>query len=264
MANIKIITINTWKCDGEYHLRMQLLAQQLQLLKPDIIVCQECFVSEDDDTSTLKFLAAQLGMNYLFLPGRYKKRYLDQKLVNSFSGLGILSVFPLKEINNFNLPVVPEDDDRKAQQVEISIPGAYKLLVTNIHFTHLKNATELRKTQAEFVANKASLLSEYRYKIVCGDFNAQTGSPEIAAFINIAQAVDCYVAGNGKEPAYSLAEALAANRHICVDHIFAFPFPGEKVYPQFVNSAIVLNEPDKATGLYPSDHFGISTTLIIN
>jgi endonuclease/exonuclease/phosphatase family metal-dependent hydrolase len=62
VANIKIITINTWKCDGEYRERMRSLAEGLRLLKPDIIACQECFVSEEADT--LKFLAAELHMNY--------------------------------------------------------------------------------------------------------------------------------------------------------------------------------------------------------
>jgi endonuclease/exonuclease/phosphatase family metal-dependent hydrolase len=263
VPQVKIITINTWKCDGEYHLRMALMAARLKLLKADIIACQECFLSDEGGADTLKFLAGELNMNYLFANGRGKKRFFDGNWVESQSGLGILSVYPIVGIDVFSLPAISEDNDRKAQQVEVSLPGGKKVLVTNVHLTHLSHAAGLRKIQAEFVAAKAAALTNYRYKIVCGDFNAEQGTLEIEAFKTRCNALDCYTAGNGPEPRYSLEETLKAGRHVCVDHIFVLPMPDGNLYPKLIDSGIVLSEPDDETGLYASDHFGICTTLLI-
>jgi endonuclease/exonuclease/phosphatase family metal-dependent hydrolase len=262
--NVKIITINTWKCDGNYPVRMCMLAEQLGNLSPDIIACQECFKSDDGNADTLKFLAAQLKMNYCFLPGRVKKRYFNNRWVNSLSGLGILSVHPIKYLNDFDLPVVPEDNDRKAQQAEITLPSGTKILITNTHLTHLSHSPGLRKSQAEALARFVTVNEDHPYHIICGDFNAEPGSVEIKTFMERSGAIDCYSAGDGEEPRYSLAEAYHAYRLMCVDHIFALPMPGTGAYPEFIDSAVVLNVPDKSGGTYPSDHFGISTTLVIH
>ncbi len=264
MEPVKIVTINTWKCDGDYRTRMQILAAQLRALKPAIIACQECFYSDETRrTDTLKFLAEKLSMNYAFVPARFKKRHFEGHWINSFSGLGILSLFPLSPVNRVNLPSVPGDDDRKVQQAETTLPGGIKILITNTHLTHVNNVPA-RKAQAEALADIATANRAFSYSLICGDFNAVPGSAEISAFMNRSGAIDCYTAGDGAEPRYSLAEAFAENKRICVDHIFALPMAGGNAYPRFINSEIVLNVTDKVTGLYPSDHFGISTQLVID
>ena len=264
MKHLKIITINTWKCDGNYSARMQILAKQLQALKPDIIACQECFYSKKANADTLKYLAENLNMNYSFLPGRFKKRLFEEKWVDSLSGLGILSIFPIAAERHYDLPVVPGDEDRKALQTEIDLPGSTKLCLTNTHLTHLGNASGLRTKQAGAVAGIASANTSCRYNLVCGDFNSVIGSEEMITFIRSASAIDCYWAGNGTEPRYSMTDAYKNGKFYCVDHIFVLPYPGKNSYPEFINSGIVLNIADEVTGLYPSDHFGISTTIVID
>ena len=238
---------------------MQSLAEGLLLLKPDIIACQECFVCEEINTDTLKFLSAELNMNYLFANGREKKRYFEGEWVDSLSGLGILSAYPVNAYDTFSLPASAEDNDRKAQQAIISLPSGEELLLTNIHLTHLRDIT-LRKAQATFVAKRTASIAGDYIKLVCGDFNAKQDSVEIEAFINTCNAVDTYSAGNGIEPRCSLIEAYEVGKNICVDHVFALPFADGR-YPQFINSGVVLNEPG-SNGIFPSDHFGISTTLV--
>jgi endonuclease/exonuclease/phosphatase family metal-dependent hydrolase len=243
---------------------MRILAKQLNELKPHIIACQECFYSEEAKADTLKFLAVELGMNYCFLPGRSKKRMFEGHLVNSTSGLGILSVYPLQEFAHVSLPAVPEDNDRKALTVSVSIPTGAGLLVTTTHLTHLSHASGLRKKQAEALAGFVNTKVLYPYHIVCGDFNATPDSDEVTAFLAKSGAIDCYTAGNGAEPHYSLTDAYyKTNKQICIDQIFALPGP-DGHYPQFMNSAVTLNVPDDESGLYASDHFGITTTLVIN
>jgi len=256
---VKIVSINTWKCDGNYAVRMRLLAEQLKNLKPDIIACQECFYCEDAGADTLKFLAEQLKMNYSFLPGRFKKRNFEGKWVDSFSGLGILSMYPINNISQIDLPAVPEDNDRKAQQVKITLHSGLKILVTNTHLTHLNN-TDLRKTQAQVLAEFIAINKSYPCHIICGDFNALIDSVEIKTLISFSGVTDCYEAGGGPEPRYSLADEFNRGRKICVDHIFALTNANNP--SKFVESGIVLNIPDELTGLYPSDHFGVTTTVI--
>ena len=263
MEYVKIITINTWKCDGDYPERMRILAEQLAALKPTIVACQECFYSDEGKADTLKFLADKLNMNYSFLPGRSKSRYLEGKWVDSQSGLGILSAYPLTAANDLDLPVVLGDDERKVQQCEVMLPSGKTIMVTNTHLTHLNN-TPGRKAQAEALADMVRVNKVDGYNIVCGDFNCGPTSIEVKSFIKKSGAVDCYTSGSGQEPRHSLANAFTRNIHICVDHIFALPITGGSTTPEFINSGVVLNIQDETSGLFPSDHFGISTTLIID
>lgn len=41
--DITLLSINTWKCDGDYTRRLPVLAAQLKESGADIILCQECF-----------------------------------------------------------------------------------------------------------------------------------------------------------------------------------------------------------------------------
>ena len=262
MKTISIITINTWKCDGNYDRRLILLSAQLKALQADVIACQECFVSEEAGSDTLQFLAKELAMQAFFLPARFRKRIFRGNWVNSFSGLGILSRCPLTPLQSYTLPEVTGDDERKLQLAEITLPGSRNLLIANTHLTHLRNV-EMRCQQAAFVADLTSSFSDYNYRVICGDMNATPDSREIKMIKSKAAAIDCYAAGKGAEPRHSLAEAYDRSIMACVDHIFALPFPSSDSYPKFVNSAIVLNSKDE-NGIYPSDHFGIGTMLVID
>lgn len=243
---------------------MGILAKQLNDLKPHVIACQECFYSEDANTDTLNFLANELNMNYCFLPGRSKKRLFEGKIVNSTSGLGILSPYPLTDTNSFDLPVVHEDNDRKAFQANVSLPSGKTVTITTTHLTHLGQHKGLRKAQAEALAGFVNASTTYPYHIICGDFNATPDSEAVMAFRELSKAADCFTEGNGTEPRYSLADAYyKANKQVCVDQIFTLLLPGTAKYPRFIDSAVVLNVPDEETGLYPSNHFGITTTLVI-
>jgi endonuclease/exonuclease/phosphatase family metal-dependent hydrolase len=263
MEQIRIITINTWKCDGNYDKRLTLLAEQLKALSPSVVACQECFLSAEGNADTLQFLSAELNMYSGLLPGRFRKRLFKGNWVESFSGLGILSVYPIKELENYTLPDVPGDDQRKLQLIEVTVAGGNKMLIANTHLTHVRNA-ELRKEQAVFAADKVSAFDTYKYRIICGDMNAMSGSAELNALAAKSKAIDCYATGGGPEPRYSLSEAYDRGIMICVDHIFALPCPAANTYPDFVNSSVVLNSKNNESGIYPSDHFGISTTLIID
>src|SRR5688572_7849894 len=121
-SKIKVLTINTWKCDGEYFARIKIMAEQLIEIQPDIIVCQECFMIEDSDVNTLDFMSRQLSMNKILTSARSKKRKFNNSEVTSISGLGVLSAFPLTLISEMELPFLPEDGERKIQIVTVDTP----------------------------------------------------------------------------------------------------------------------------------------------
>jgi endonuclease/exonuclease/phosphatase family metal-dependent hydrolase len=89
---IRIITINTWKGDGNYDWRMQLMAMELYNLQPDIVCLQESVRSEDYQIDTAEFLADFLGLEMVYAPARLKSRSignfrfsLSLRAGNSFS-----------------------------------------------------------------------------------------------------------------------------------------------------------------------------------
>ncbi|MDR3715500.1 MAG: endonuclease/exonuclease/phosphatase family protein [Puia sp.] len=262
---LKIVTINSWKCDGDYHRRLPVLSGQLKRVNPDIIACQECFFAEEVGADTAARLAAALEMEYSFLPCRRKKREFDGHWVDSYSGMAVLSRFPIVSGEALELSSVPEDPGRKAQRVEIEFLAGRILRITNIHLTHLRGQTALRKKQVAEVCKWAEAVAlpgtgAVACNLVCGDFNAVLASAELATLKELTKAADGYSLGGGPEPRTSLLESFKRGRTLCVDYIFCLPVANR--YPFCKDAAVVLNEPDALTGLYPSDHFGISVVLV--
>ena len=127
------------------------MAEQLIELQPDIIACQECFMVEDSDISTLDFLARELDMHKLLTTARSKKRYFNNSEVTSISGLGILSAFPIQLIREIELPFLPQDGERKIQISSVAISSERSIQIINVHLTHLPNS-DLRLRQIRKIA----------------------------------------------------------------------------------------------------------------
>jgi endonuclease/exonuclease/phosphatase family metal-dependent hydrolase len=260
---IKILTINTWKAEGDYFTRIKILADQLQELNPDIIVCQECFMVHDSNINTLEFLSQELKMNRLFTPARSKKRKFNNTEVDSDSGLGILSSFPIHSIDDIVLPCFKEDGERKVQVVTVELAPGKEIAILNIHLTHLRDATELRRNQINALAEAVAPLKVYEIILICGDFNVEIDSDEIELLTSLVKARDVYALGEGKRPRTELLNSNHFQIQTVVDHIFALP-GSDGNYPLFSDSRIALNYPDKVTGIYASDHPAILTTLHYN
>lgn len=259
---LTLLTINTWKCDGDYYIRREVLLRELATAGAQVILCQECFRSADEQTDTLGYLAAGLNMSAYFLPARRKERLLAGEWVDSFSGLGILTSLPVLDQAVVDLPAVAADQDRKAQLLTLEPLPGHKMLIANIHLTHLRD-DRLRREQL------GSLLDAMRdhpaaIRLVGGDWNAESDSAVLNDMLLPVRAVDCYRLGGGSGPRISLLESLRNGHPVCVDHFFSLPGSGDEIYPSVLRADIVLNKPDAATGLYPSDHFGIRITMLID
>ena len=79
---LSLITLNTWKCDGEYRIRLRLMAEGLAELNPDIILLQECFKTDHRQDNTARVLANTLSMNSCYLPAREKLRTFEDNPVD--------------------------------------------------------------------------------------------------------------------------------------------------------------------------------------
>ena len=94
-TRLKLVTFNTWKCDGEYALRLEAMGQQMQALEADVFALQECFSTLDGGTDTARSLARSLGMHLHTAPARRKRRQFRGEWVDSFSSLAVLSRGPI-------------------------------------------------------------------------------------------------------------------------------------------------------------------------
>ena len=73
-TRLKVVTFNTWKCDGEYAMRLEAMCEQMKALDADVFALQECFATLDGSTDTARFLAHHLGMHLHTAPARRKPR----------------------------------------------------------------------------------------------------------------------------------------------------------------------------------------------
>jgi endonuclease/exonuclease/phosphatase family metal-dependent hydrolase len=253
--HVTITTINTWKCEGDYFPRMEAMARQLSALNAGVILAQECFRTADGAVDTLSFLSRALQMKAARAESRFKQRRFQNLLMDSSSGLGILTTCPIRSETILALPSDEKDGGRVAQCVVLEpLPGTL-FFIANVHLSHVPGAGALRADQLEVVLRAADA-SGARYRLIGGDFNADAASDDLRAIRR--RAVDAYTRGGGREPRISL---VTANR--CVDYLFLYPFPDTTLYPTCTHARMVLDQRDPENGLYPSDHFGCSTTLII-
>jgi len=167
---MRLISLNSWKCDGAYARRLSLMGSGLAGLAPDLVALQEVFIAPALGGNTARFLAAALEMQAAVLPLRRKERRLADigQGVDSWSGLAILSRWPILSQRAIPLPSDPRDGERAALAVEIDCAGR-RIWVIALHLTHLTDGEALRREQWEHVVAAAA---DFPTVLVAGDFNA--------------------------------------------------------------------------------------------
>lgn len=140
---MRVVTLNTWKNEGDYPRRLRLMRDGLAALEPDAVCLQECFAAKGFDTAG--WLAAELDLVAYAAPARAKLRQHDGRNLQSTSGLATL-VRGAAISSQRALPSNPADGERIAQRVDISVDGR-PLRLLNLHLAHLRDAAELRALQ---------------------------------------------------------------------------------------------------------------------
>lgn len=172
---MRIVTLNTWKNEGDYRRRLPLMRDGLAAMAPDVVCLQECFAAEGFDTAG--WLASELGLDAYAAPARRKMRSHDGRNLDSTSGLAILARGPAVSAQS-DLPSHPADGERIAQRLDLMIDGR-PLRILNLHLTHLRGAQDLRALQlAQALVWAGEGLAGGL--VVAGDLNAVAGDAALA------------------------------------------------------------------------------------
>jgi len=260
--SIRLLTINTWKCDGAYLERMDQLERNIRSLSPDIICCQEVFQSFDERFDTGRCLADRLGLQFKFLALRKKRRHLGDQWLMSYSGLAVLSRWNIAKHTAIRLPTLPEDGERSAFFVVLA-KEAQSILIINTHLTHLPTAKNTRIAQLETILAQQDIRAGHDAVFLCGDFNAPPDSTEVQYLLNHPTLAvrDTLALPSAARPGITFpvqgSFGMDEPHHIGkrIDYIFNILPPGA-VPSRIIDARIVLDQPSPH-GIFPSDHYGV-------
>jgi predicted acetyltransferase/endonuclease/exonuclease/phosphatase family metal-dependent hydrolase len=248
---IKILTINTWKCDGSYSSRMLALREELEKEMPDILLMQECFRTECGKYDTASYIAGAMGYNSVSSFSRIKPRIVDGRELVSSSDICTLAKFPIAGHWVLELPSSAADGGRHALITEIDT-GNGIILIANMHLTHTRDAA-LRAAQLHYILEHASMQSCYAGIFACGDFNCTFGEAEeiINKHSKCCGAIE--QAGLGSS-AFTIS---AKNGQKRVDHIIKI---GAGLL-SFAGAYICMDKPSHEHGVKPSDHNAVAALI---
>jgi endonuclease/exonuclease/phosphatase family metal-dependent hydrolase len=255
---LRIITLNTAKCDGAYTARLAWMAEELVRLSPDLVALQEVFRDESGRMDTGSQLATALGMTCAWAPARFKRRVLEGREVSGWSGMALLSNQPWDYVDTVELPADPRDGDRVAQVGLLDLDGI-SVVVANLHLSHLRDADGLRREQLDCVLNHPLLQMKRAMRLLMGDFNSGLESGLMRKVLDGASpgdVKDTFALAGGRGERQTLA-----CRAVCVDYILSLAEHPDN-HPLFTSWTVVLKKPQPETGVLASDHFGVATTLV--
>lgn len=262
---LRIVTLNTWKGEGDYPARLKAMGTVLAQLDPDVVALQECLLAPAAGLDTAAALAARLGFHHALLPMRRKVRRVGDRQLDCWAGLALLSRWPILEQADLILPSVAGDGERRALLARLERPGG-PITAACLHLSWLPDAGGTRRQQLEAVLAAPLWGAPARLRLLAGDLNAAPDSPELRALgdgVHGWKARSCWDA-SGATPAatFDPANPLTAplERPATLDHIYAL-FRPEAAAPCFGAVRVVLDHPDPH-GTWPSDHFGVLAGII--
>lgn len=250
---LKVLTINTWKGDGAYLERLKVLKTQISLLLPDIILVQEAFRTMDLHYCTVREIAEVIGFHYNFMPARKKMRKINNHKQISFSGMGILSRWPIKYAEAVTLPTNEQDGGRIGQFIIVQNEKK-TFLFGNLHLSFLLNSDSLKIHQLEVFLKRIATFSGIDSFILGGDFNSLPESDTIQFLMHHSLFnVQDSQAGHAHGTFPADINQLANHR---IDYIFIL-HPNHLPFNITLSSAsICLDQPDE-NGIFASDHLGV-------
>ena len=233
---MRIVTLNTWKNEGDYARRLELMAKGLAALSPDVVLLQEVFVAPRADTAAR--LAQALGMQVSSFPARLKRRRHLGQLVLSTSGLAVLSR-TRADCQALALSSHPLDGERIAVRADLA--GAQPLRLLNLHLSHLRGDLGAALREQQLREALAWARADWTGDIVVGgDLNAPTHAPCLKEL------------WTRMKPPAELGSTLHGSGP-AIDHLVLLGRPG-------LHRARVLTDAD-ADGVHPSDHCGVLLDL---
>lgn len=260
MRTFRAATLNIWSRFGPWEERLVGLRAGLRALAPDIIGMQEVLRFPDMDQAAL----VSQGLGYEIAWGMASDNH------GFPTGNAILSRWPIACTEVIPLPNGGSDEHRSIVFAEIASPfGKVPFFCT--HLNWMLSHGHIRQLQVKALVDAVARLAPLGGfpPIVVGDFNAEPDSDEIRFMRGLTGLggpcvyfADSFgVAGEGNGMTFSKRNDFAAplrEPERRIDYVFVRgPDDSQRGEPQ--DARVCFDQ--KYEGTFPSDHFGVLTTI---
>ncbi|MFP5385608.1 MAG: endonuclease/exonuclease/phosphatase family protein [Bacteriovoracia bacterium] len=253
MNRIRIVTINLAGINFDwFEKRRQVLIGQLQELEPDVIFLQETTIVVENNYDQSLDIAGETGLTSVaFAPYGNIREFESPKL----GGVAILSKYPFTYVQNRRLPPAQRDEygARVGLMVKIEKTGNDIILATT-HLSWRTDESELRFAQVteflKLISSAGSLPV-----IIGGDFNCTTDEPAVRKILQSYK--DTFFDLHPKNDGITWCSKnnyIRSRKDRRIDYIFC------SHDLRVERAEVVLNHKQP---IFPSDHFGVLTDLIL-
>lgn len=255
------MTLNLRHDDDEWQRRMELVADEIVRLDPDIIGLQEVAV-DVRQLDVLGDLVVARGHD------RYEAHQREKRTAIGFpleEASAILSRWPIAERHHRQLV-----RERVAVLARVAHPSGGMIDVLDTHLENRRDPgfDEVRVDQIADALDLASGLDGCNPTVLTGDLNSTQTAPAYAEVVRQGF-VDSYLAVNG--PDRTAAEGNTAILQLRegafvqrpgrrIDYVFARGIAERTIAP---TASIVCFANHDVKGFYPSDHLGVMTTFTV-
>lgn len=257
---LRILTLNTWKNDGDYPARLEAMGKGLLALAPDIILLQEVFRTADGMADTGRHLANALGLELIYAPARSKLRMWEGKPALTESGLAILVRGSSIKHHIMPLPGEESGGERIALLALLKVDDI-TLSIGCLHLSHLRNDDAGRREQLGAVLGNPFWSQKTMLRVLGGDFNAARGSTVFSELEDHPLFIisDVFAPSVTPPPTHPLPPIEGRGR--AIDRLLILtPRPDEKPLMP-VHAGLGLNVP--VGGIWPGDHAAVYADFII-
>ena len=246
--------------------RMELIAEGIGALRPDVIALQEAAMSRRLGNVPER-LARRLGLYHVYAPATtrvFGDGILSRLVIGALGfreGPAILSRFPILEWDVAGLPRCEHVlDPRVLLRARLGTPWG----PIDVFSTHTSRDDCQARRVAALVGQRRNGLPS----ILMGDFNFGETSPAIRAMTEEAGFIDVYRHANPGALGATGMQRIDAPQPMArrrIDYIFLVP--GLEVRGDVLGSRVVLDAPHRlpdGRALWPSDHHGVLAELALD
>jgi endonuclease/exonuclease/phosphatase family metal-dependent hydrolase len=251
--------------DSHLEARLDLVAQGLLALAPDIVALQEASRSNARGEVASR-LAGRLGLNHVYAASSMS--LFDTTFFNraaaafmDFSeGPAILSRYPIVRSETLRLPRCAKWlDPRVLLFAELATPAG----PLPVFSTHTSGHACHARAVGALVRERRSDLPG----VLMGDLNASETSPAMAALASEVEFVDAFRTVHPEAPGFTVYQPVTApERRVRRRVDYVLIVPGRVFAGVVVDSRVVIDTPGRlADGsvLWPSDHFGVLADVTV-
>ena len=244
--------------DGQHlDLRLELAAEALGVLDPDVIALQEASVGRGRGNLADR-LGAKIGLPHLVLaaPGDWLTR-LAAAALGFAEGPALVSRLPVRGVRSQRLDRCGETLRRTLVCAEIDTAAG--------PVTACSSHVDGSACQLASLASALSDACPAAPLVLMGDLNTTSDSPGLRALVDRLGLVDAFRTVNGSEPGFTVWQPVTEPQKVArrrVDYILVRPGGGRTLAARA--SQVVLDRPHETPvgTLWASDHYAVVADLV--